>query len=634
MCLLEKIRVLPTDCSSTVKPKTKARPPPPPFLVPLNIAFYICLIAHTLAASNAPIQDCDETFNYWEPLHYLTHGYGLQTWEYSPDYSIRSWAYILIHAIPTKIVGLLGRSKEFEFYALRCILALACAATETRLYSALCRALHARVGAVYLLIVAFTPGFFYASTAFLPSSFAMYTGTLGLSAFLDQREGSRTATATMWFGIGALLGWPFAGALIVPFVAEEWLTALTDRKIRSTFNKYIHGIVRCVAILIVQVGIDSAFYRKLVIVPWRIVAYNVFSGGERGPDIFGTEPWHFYIRNLLLNFNIWFPLALSAGPLLLLGFVLGSRTELKRPALSTLVVTTCFYLWFCIFTIQPHKEERFMFPAYPFLAANAAISSHILITWLFPRFIDTKLEKIVAKLPSNLRLLLITPIVVVSVTSGVLRIIGTVSSYSAPLKIFSPLADMTGLGSDTTTVCFGKDWYRFPTSFFLPNHAHPKFIKSAFDGLLPGEFSENNSLGLLPGTWMIPKGMNDRNEEDTSKHMPIELCSFLVDSSFPSGHDVESALEPNYIRDEKAWEKVRCEPFLDATITGTVGRLIWLPDWVPFVPSSWRRKWGQHCLLRLTSLRQLLYANLSWPAKTTILLDGPNSSHRASVERR
>lgn len=28
------------------------------------------------------VHDCDEVFNYWEPLHYVLHGYGMQTWEY------------------------------------------------------------------------------------------------------------------------------------------------------------------------------------------------------------------------------------------------------------------------------------------------------------------------------------------------------------------------------------------------------------------------------------------------------------------------------------------------------------------------------------------------------------------------
>lgn len=42
-------------------------------------------------------------FNYWEPAHYLAHGYGLQTWEYSPVYAIRSWAYVGVHAVLSRV---------------------------------------------------------------------------------------------------------------------------------------------------------------------------------------------------------------------------------------------------------------------------------------------------------------------------------------------------------------------------------------------------------------------------------------------------------------------------------------------------------------------------------------------------
>jgi hypothetical protein len=36
-------------------------------------------------------------FNFFEPLHYFQHNGGFQTWELSPQYAIRSWAYILLH---------------------------------------------------------------------------------------------------------------------------------------------------------------------------------------------------------------------------------------------------------------------------------------------------------------------------------------------------------------------------------------------------------------------------------------------------------------------------------------------------------------------------------------------------------
>jgi hypothetical protein len=41
------------------------------------------------------IDDCDEVYGYWEPLHYLVFRYGSQTWEYSPKYAIRSYSFLV-----------------------------------------------------------------------------------------------------------------------------------------------------------------------------------------------------------------------------------------------------------------------------------------------------------------------------------------------------------------------------------------------------------------------------------------------------------------------------------------------------------------------------------------------------------
>jgi alpha-1,2-mannosyltransferase len=91
---------------------TLTRAPTTPYSIQPISAFYCFLIANWIAAAYAPIQDCDETFNYWEPTHYLSHGYGKQTWEYSPEYAIRSWAYIGIHAIVGNLRRLLPRSNK------------------------------------------------------------------------------------------------------------------------------------------------------------------------------------------------------------------------------------------------------------------------------------------------------------------------------------------------------------------------------------------------------------------------------------------------------------------------------------------------------------------------------------------
>ena len=65
------------------------------------------------------IADCDETFNYWEPLNLLLRGFGKQTWEYSPEYKIRSYAYLFPYYILGRILQLLNLSPVMIFYSIR-----------------------------------------------------------------------------------------------------------------------------------------------------------------------------------------------------------------------------------------------------------------------------------------------------------------------------------------------------------------------------------------------------------------------------------------------------------------------------------------------------------------------------------
>jgi len=186
------------------------------------------------------------------------------------------------------------------------------------------------------------------------------------------------------------------------------------------------------------------------------------------------------------------------------------------------------------------------------------------------------------------------------------------SAYSAPLNVYKPLFDST-VSHPGDTVCLGKEWYRFPSSFNLPQGVRAKFIKSEFSGLLPGEFSEADaSLGLFPGTWLIPSGMNDENLEDLSKYVcelgnedvdltnltkqtDLEQCDFIVDTR--SAGAPPTALEPDYISDTEHWEALKCLPFLDASKTHTISRMLWVPD-LSIIPAKFRRQWGDYCLLQ------------------------------------
>lgn len=542
----------------------------PPQVEPI-IAFYIFITANLIAAILAPIQDCDEVFNYWEPTHYLNHGYGLQTWEYSPEYAIRSWTYAGIHASIIWIGSFLPfPSKVSEFYLLRLVLALFCALCETRLYSTISRTLNPRVAVFFLMAMVFSPGMYHAAPAYLPSSFAMYTTMLGFSSFMDWRGGIRTAQGIFWFATGSLLGWPFAGALVVPFICEEVLLAVVTGELYDGFRRILDGTVRSLILLVsdsalvyvhysyiqgVQVCIDSFFYRKFTCVPLNIVLYNVFSGGSKGPNIYGVEPWHFYIRNLVLNFNIWFLLALGALPLLLFQHLIRRQVVSSQTLLRGVVFVAPFYLWLGIFTFQPHKEERFMYPAYPALALNAGISLHILLA----NFGSSDPRDLVSKINPKLKLAIVALFILGTIDLGVLRIIGMISAYSAPLAVYAPL-QRQGVAKAGDNVCLGKEWYRFPSTYHLPPKVKAKFIKSEFSGLLPGEFSEANvGFGFFPGAWLVPAGMNDENREDPGKHVRIWTNVFvqLLTADYRSTSVIVSSLstQASQIQSGQRWSR-------------------------------------------------------------------------------
>lgn len=439
------------------------------------------------------------------------------------------------------------------------------------------------------MALVFSPGMYHAAPAYLPSSFAMYTTMLGFSAFMDWTGGMKTAQGIVWFGVGSTLGWPFAGALVLPFIAEEILLASVSGDISEAIVRLVQGGMGSLVALAVQTAIDSCFYRKLTCVPLNIVLYNVFSGGSRGPDIYGVEPWHFYIRNLILNFNIWFFLAIAALPVILIQHIIIQKAVSRQTLLRSVVFVSPFYLWLAIFTAQPHKEERFMYPAYPALALNAAMSLHIVLA----NFGSTDPRHLVSKIPASIKLAVVAIPLLLAFNMGMLRIVGNFTAYSAPLRVYDPLRKLARSGD---TVCIGKEWYRFPSSFHLPAGVHAKFIKSEFSGLLPGEFSPaKEGFGLFPGTWLIPAGMNDENQEDLGKYINVDHCEFLVDSRLPSA--ASTTLEPDYISDTENWVERKCVPFLDASSTHILGRLLWIPDLL-FIPDRFRRKWGDYCLLQ------------------------------------
>lgn len=455
---------------------------------------------------------------------------------------------------------------------------------------------------------------------------------------------SRTYKVTFWIGLGALGGWPFAALVGLPFAAEEILIFGRDTMtkedgtvVRSLAapNWRLRRLLRLIeASVICGAGItfwlvlmDQMFYRQYTIVAWNIIKYNIFPSEGRGPELYGTEPWYYYLLNGVLNFNIVFLLALGSGLCVAItAFIDRNRVpgSTKMDAVWPYVVLGLklvpFYIWFAVFSFQAHKEERFMYVAYPLLALNAAISIFLIRSWA-SRFAGA----MGANPTTRVLVLRYTSFVILTVyalLSGS-RIIALLSRYRAPFVVYSSLwreqapdqlMNRNYLQEDfpentnltLKNVCVGKEWHRFPSQFFLPSDTRIQFLKSEFNGQLPGTFEEDITVSTYEdaegkpaeyrhrvygwyGARIAPKGFNDLNIENPDVYVKEDECDYLVDVDFPL--QTASALEPRYIRDTENWEVLTCYPYLDAENSNRLSRAFW-------VPGAPGLQWGDYCMMK------------------------------------
>jgi alpha-1,2-mannosyltransferase len=92
----------------------------------------------------------------------------------------------------------------------------------------------------------------------------------------------------------------------------------------------------------------------------------------------------------------------------------------------------------------------------------------------------------------------------------------------------APRIDLGPIAEFGLRLCVGKEWHRFPGSFLIPDGVDIRFIKSEFNGLVPGRYpelvrSDGSSSGgpwsKIAGTKSLPLGMNDLNQEQLAHYV-------------------------------------------------------------------------------------------------------------------
>ena len=534
------------------------------------------------------IGDCDETFNYWEPTHYMMYGSGLQTWEYDPEYAFRSYAYVGLHALVAAVCGgAWGADKIAVFHRTRVVLALCCAACEAFFVSGVAFRLGTRTGALTLAALMLSAGMTHAAPAFLPSTFTMYGLLVAWGSWMRDPKAAGGGVWTLVGGVvvALALGWPFAVVALVPFGLHVLAT-------RPFVSLLIAGVAWAVLVLGVSAVVDRIYYQRWLIAAWHIVLYNAFGvGGDgTGSDLYGVEPRSFYASNLTLNFNVQAALA-AVSPLAVFVAAASAATIPNRMAMISRVgyiaaALSQLWLWFVLMSSRPHKEERFMFVVFPLISLAAAVTLET-VAGVLDSVVGALWRGETSPTKSRTAASPVMPIhyvsralVAVTFAAAALlsasRVTALVTGYSAPFAAWTALAREVSVDANGgaaafaepvrsiahagkswlanarppapdaepgAVVCVGKEWYRFPASFFLPERAAAPlrkatrggparlaFLKSGFGGQLPQPYLEGSGGASVPRS-----GFNDVNAEEPGRYIrDVADCDYVVDFELPT----------------------------------------------------------------------------------------------------
>lgn len=527
------------------------------------LALLLCV--RVLAAFVNPIADCDETFNYWEPTHFLMYGWGMQTWEYSPTYALRSYLYVGAYATLGNALRAVGLEafggKRAVFYALRSAMGAASAYCEARFAWSVGGRFGTRIRALTAAFIAASAGTFNAGSSFLPQTFATNFICLSFASFFDGSD----ARAVLYMGIASLVGWPFC-------VLVGGLIGLNILYRNGVVQTAIYGVISIVACLVPSLAIDYYFYRRWLFAPVNIALYNSrVNEGEKGGTLYGVEPWDFFGRNLALNFGIAFVMSLIAPVAVLLCRAAGLGW--LHPTSSGGIVAFAHVLlpyfgWVILMSSLPHKEERFTYVVYPLLCICAAVGLE-----RAAQLASAIIKPCAPRGSRRVAPLLCAFGVFASALIGASRAASMAVNYGAPLRAYAQLSQRhtehggAGRGRRVIGVCLGKEWYRFPSHFVLEDASmRLRYIKSGFGGQLPSWFVEDTP----DATSIVPDGFNDLNKEETSRYSDIDECDYIVDLDLPDQQETRWD-------GAKGWRKIFDAPFLDAAKSPVLTRAFYIP---------------------------------------------------------
>ncbi len=286
----------------------------------------------------------DEIFQMEEPAHRLAFGYGIVTWEWRTG--IRSWVF-------PYLFSLLMRALRSSVGSAAYLVAIKLLLSSASLVVVLIAYHWARrvAGESAALVAAFASAIWYQLAIYASHPLSEVLATdfllpgLYLQCFSDGRP-TRLVAGTLLTGIAAC-----ARSQLRPIVLLATFLVCNDGRARTL--GYL--AMALLAPLCLSGLVDWLTWGHVFQSIWKYVLVNMTVSKR-----YGIEPWWWYLRDLALRLNI-----------LLLAAVLAVR---RLPKMALIVAATV-----ALFSVIPHKEERFLYPVWPLIIIMASVGLYSLL---------------------------------------------------------------------------------------------------------------------------------------------------------------------------------------------------------------------------------------------------------------
>jgi len=316
----------------------------------LLCVFLIALLLRVGVAMRFPsLAHPDEVFQTEEPAHRLAYGYGIVTWEWRDG--IRSWAFPTFLAAVMRTTEWMGPGSAGYLWATTILLSLISLtsvwfgfAWAKRVSGIEAAIIAAGACAIWYELVIFSPR---ALTEVLAAHILL--PGLYLGAYAEGRGEKRRL-----FLAGLLCGLAMALRIqLFPAVAVAGLYFC-----RSSWRTRIPAVLAGILVPVAVFGVVDAFTWSY---PFQsFFRYFWVNAVEGRSELYGTEPWYWYLLILLAHL----------GPVLFVA-LMGVR---RSPFLG----------WIALAILVPHsllahKEVRFIYPLIPILLTLAALGTADLV---------------------------------------------------------------------------------------------------------------------------------------------------------------------------------------------------------------------------------------------------------------